>query len=214
MDTASSLPPLPPVPKAQPVPKVPPVSKVLPPVSHPPSVQANSGGVPASTVSTTLKSDYRCFYLPNLKTVYLKLLNDNLVTLIEYIYAHTEVPPYDSPEVRISLSMQMILSSDQLVPIHVSTKIAKDFDLLRYDTQYTNQWANPARKRRQLAHELDLLKKHTEIDDAISLNLSDHNATPLTTEGFDLHSSISTLNVSSSCPIPADEAESGNCSIM
>lgn len=157
--------------------------------------------------------DYRSFYLPNLKTVYLKLLNDNITYLIEYIYANREKDPYNLPEVRVSLSMQMILSSNQLIPIQLSTQIAKDLEFLRKDDEYTSRWANPTLRRKRLIKELECLKKHTEIDDSISLNLADKPELKPNIEDFDIHSGVSTLNVSASCPIQEEDGR-GNCMIM
>lgn len=157
-------------------------------------------------------NDYRCFCLPNLKNIYLKLLNDNITYLIEYIYDNKEKEPYKSPEVRIALSMQMILSSDKLIPIQLSSLIAKDIDGLRKNNEYTSQWANPMMKRKRLAKELEMLKKHTEIDDSISLNLPDQvdAENKPNIDEFDIHSGLSTLNVSATCPIE----EEARCSIM
>jgi hypothetical protein len=157
-------------------------------------------------------NDYRCVCVPNLKRVYLKLLNDNIVHLIESIYVNRDKIPYNSTETRVALSMQMILSSDQLIPFQLSTQIAKDLDDLRKNEEYTKRWANPAKKRKQLVNEIEMLKKHTEIDDSISLNLADQQEV-INTVDFDIHSGVSTLNVSAECPIQ-DEDGRGNCLVM
>jgi len=151
-------------------------------------------------------TDYRCYCLPNLRNVYLKLLNDNITYLLEYIYTNKTKEPYNSAEVRVAMAMQMILTSDKLLPIPLSTLIAKDLDSLRKDDEYTSKWANPTIKRKRLLKELDLLKKHTEIDDSISLNLPDQKDidNKVNIEDFDIHSGLSTLNVSSVCPIDGD----------
>lgn len=170
---------------------------------------------PAVVAPTTRKEvDYRCYYLPNLKSVYLKLLNDNITYLVQSIYTNKEREPYNSPAVRVALSMQMILSSDKLIPIQLSSLIAKDLENLRKDDEYTNKWVNPALKRKRLLKELEMLKKHTEIDDSISLNLADQpsNEAKVNIDDFDIHSGISTLNVSAACPI--DDDNRGNCSVM
>jgi hypothetical protein len=159
-------------------------------------------------------TDYRCYCLPNLRNVYLKLLNDNIAYLLEYIYANQEESPYDLPEVRVALAMQMILSSDKLLPISLSSMIAKDLEHLRKNEEYTSKWVNPVMKRKRLLKELEMLKKHTEIDDSISLNLADQKEIEgkVNIEDFDIHSGISTLNVSVSCPIEDDSR--GNCLMM
>jgi len=172
-----------------------------------PETKINNPPKPVSKLT-----EYRCYCLPILKNVYVKLLNDNIVHLLEYIYTHRETEPYNSPEVRLALSMQIILSSEHLIPVHLSTQIAKDIDTLRKDNEYLSKWVNPSQKRKRLSRELELLKKHTEIDDSISLNLPDQIEMKQNIEDFDIHSGISTLNVSTSCPIP--EEDQGNCTIM
>lgn len=159
--------------------------------------------------------DYRCVCLPDLKGVYLKLLNDNIIHLIESIYTNREKPPYHLAETRIALAMQMIVSSDQLIPTNVAMMIAKDMDDLRKNDEYINRWVNPAKKRKQMIRELEVLRKHTEIDDSISLNLADQTDTmeKINVDEMDIRSGISTLNVSASCPIPEEEGR-GNCQIM
>jgi hypothetical protein len=156
-------------------------------------------------------TEYRCWSIPNIKDMYLCLFNDNIVHLIDYIYSNQSKEPYDSPENRVALAMQMIMSSEQLIPVHLSTMIIKDMDTMRKDNQYTSRWVNPALKRKTLSKEIELLKKHTEIDDSMSLNLPDKS------EGekpeiadFDIHSGVSTLNVSSVCPID----EESRCILM
>lgn len=189
-----NLPPLPPVPAE--VPSVAPV-KLTP------------------DQAKTLLTDYRVCGLTNLKNIYLKLLNDNLVYLIEYIYKNSTQEPYQSPDVRVALALQMILSSEELIPMRLSSLIAKDLEALRKDDKYTSRWVNPALKRKRLLKELEMLRKHTEIDDSISLNLADKTEADEKPNlaDFDIHSGISTLNVSETCPLPDDE-EDNRCLIM
>jgi hypothetical protein len=164
------------------------------------------------TAQVAKLADYRCYSLPILKTAYLKLLNDNISHLIEYIYNNRDKETYQSPEVRVALAMQMIISSDQLIPIKLSTMIAKDLETLRKDEAYTAKWVNPMMKRKRLVKELEILTRHTEIDDSISLNLADKTEVIPNIEDFDIHSGISTLNVSATCPV--EEEDKRNCSLM
>lgn len=164
-------------------------------------------------------TDYRCFNLPNIKQVYVKLLNDNLQHLINYIYNNTDKEPYNSAEIRTALSMQMILASNQLIPYQLSSLIAKDLDEMRKNDSYTDQWASSSKKRKVLAKEMDFLKKHTEIDDTVSLNLADNKDEKnpdADLENFDINSSMSSLNVSAKCPVEdgiiPDQAN--GCSLM
>lgn len=167
------------------------------------------------TTKVSKLTDYQCYCVPNLKGVYLQLLNDNIMHLITYIYENIDKEPYNSPEIRIALAMQMILSSDKLIPINVSSLIAKDIDNLRKNVEYTNKWVNPALKRKRLLKELEVLRKHTEIDDSVSLNLPDKTEmdNKINVGDFDIHSGVSTLNVSSSCPVQEVDNR-GNCIVM
>ncbi len=163
-------------------------------------------------------SDYRCFSIPNINSVYIQLLNDNLQYLIEYIYSHSTIQPYDVAATRVALSMQMILSSDQLVPYQLSSLIAKDIEELRKNDEYTNLWSNPTLKRKALSKDLEMLKKHTEIDENISLNSENprEDDPKQNLRDFDIHSGLSTLNVSSQYPVnnEINNGEPGNCLLM
>ena len=167
---------------------------------------------PTTSPTPSLLTEYRSTCMPGLKEIYIQLLNDNLIHLIDSIYTNRDKVPYNSPETRVALSMQMLLSSDHLIPVHLSTQIARDLDDLRKNEEHAKRWVNPARRRKQLTKEIEMLKKHTEIDDSISLNLSDQKEV-VDLVNFDLHSGISTLNVSTECPIP-DEDGRGPCTIM
>jgi hypothetical protein len=164
-------------------------------------------------------TDYRCFHLEDIKSVYISLLNDNLQYLINYIYENADKEPYKNPATRVALSMQMILSSDQLIPYQTASMIAKDIEELRRNEEYTNQWVNPTLKRKALSKELEMLKKHTEIDETMSLNLTDNphedNYNP-NLRDFDIHSGISTLNVSSQFPVAneIDNSQGSGCMVM
>lgn len=162
-------------------------------------------------------TDYRGYNIPEMKQVYVQLLNDNLQHLIEYIYFNKDKQSYNSPSIRVALAMQMILASDQLIPYQLSSMIAKDIEDLRKDDEYIHQWDNPSLKKRALLKELEFLKKHTEIDETISLNLTDkphdeeHNNS---LKDFDINSGISTLNVSAKFPIENEEQVNQSCSMM
>jgi len=147
-------------------------------------------------------TDYRGYHIKNIQNHYIALLSDNLVNLISYIYEHREQSPYDKPEIRVALASQMILSSNKLVPHNLSAQIVRDIEQLRNDEQYLSQWKDPSLKRKTLMKELEMLRKHTEIDDTISLNLAPADSgKPESLDDFDLQSSMSTLNVSAQLPL-------------
>jgi len=174
--------------------------------------------IPPTVPAKPKSSDYRCFNIPDIKNVYIQLLNDNLQYLVDYIYANSDKEPYNSPSIRVALAMQMILSSDQLIPYQTSSMIAKDIEELRHNDEYTNQWANPSLKRKALGKELEMLKKHTEIDETMSLNLTDkpgEDEQKQSLKDFDIHSGVSTLNVSSRFPVnDTDNPQNASCIVM
>lgn len=159
---------------------------------------------------------YHCTELIDSKAIYIKLLNDNLLQLLEYIYEHQNTAPYNTPEIRVALAMQLIISSRKQIPFQLTSRIAKDLEDLRKDDNYTNQWAVPSLKRKALSKELDILKTHTQIDETMSLNQSHPNDDPTKQEftDFDIHSGMSTLNVSSYCPIGESNESDNSCVLM
>lgn len=162
-------------------------------------------------------TDYRGFNIPKIKQVYVKLLDDNLQHLIGFIYSNIDKEPYNSQDIRVALAMQMILASNQLIPYQISSMIAKDIEELRKNENFLNQWENPLLKRKALFKELQFLKKHTEIDDTISLNLTDKPQEEKhvnSLKDFDIHSGISTLNVSSSFPLDVENSQNQICAVM
>lgn len=174
---------------------------------------------PVQTSTKTKYNDYRCYNVPEMKQLYVKMLNDNLLSLINYIYSQQAVEPYHSAATRVALSMQMLLASNQLIPYQQASVIIKDIESLRSDTAYLEQWTNPSLKRKALLKEIELVRKHTEIDETISLNLADQpdhmgefNGDDL--KNFDMNSGISTLNVSAQLPVDNLDGDQGRCSIM
>ncbi len=172
-----------------------------------------------TTLPTTPKlTDYHIYNRTDAQTLYVKLLNDNLLHLINYIYAQSTIEPYNLPETRVALSMQMLLASQQLIPYPTASLIIKDIETLRNTTEYLDKWENPVLKRKTLAKEIEMIKKHTEIDETISLNFAgqpDHENHGDNMKDFDLQSSISTLNVSVQCPIEGDNTnDDQRCVLM
>jgi hypothetical protein len=149
--------------------------------------------------------------IPEIKESYVSLLNDNLPTLINYIYTNTSKAPYNNPEIRVALSLQMIFSSNVLINPILSSKIAKDINDLKCNNTYLSKWSDRDKKLRTIEKELSrLINNHTEIDDTISLNVSDED---LQRRG-DLYSSVSTmLPVSQSVPLKFDQNDQNTCNI-
>jgi hypothetical protein len=174
---------------------------------------------PATSSSKPKYNDYRCYNVPEMKQLYVKMLNDNLLSLINYIYSQQTVEPYNSPATRVALSMQMLLASNQLIPYQQASAIIKDIEALRADAGYLDQWVNASLKRKALMKEIEMVRKHTEIDDTISLNLANQPDTMGGPDGedlknFDMNSGISTLNVSAQMPVDNLDGDQGRCTIM
>ena len=160
---------------------------------------------------------YRIYNISHIKEAYVSLLGKNLNNLIEYIYNNLDQFP--DAEMRAALSFNMLLISGTLINAELSVKIANDLESLRKNQEYLNKWKNPSLKRQYLRKELETLRKHTEIDDTISLNMSglkedgsvaidvDHKND---SNVFDIKTGIETLNVSTTIP----SAQDGNCALM
>jgi hypothetical protein len=171
-----------------------------------------------SAVPVAKFSDYRSYHLPNLNQIYAKILNDNLRYLISYIYSQKDGDStYSDPSVRVAVSLQLLLASNQLIPVQMASLIIKDMNDLRQNETYLNRWADPGLKRKIMGKEIEILRKHTEIDESISLNLADHeesaDRTAFDPKDYDLQSSVSTLNVSDQCTIPGPKPEE-RCVVM
>ena len=113
-----------------------------------------------------MDASYRLYNNPKMKEGYTKLISDNLETLIDYLYANTGM----EQELRCAMAYHMILMSGNLVSIKNSILISKDIDSLIKNQSYLSKWEKPNLKRKVLRKELESLRKHTEIDDSISLN--------------------------------------------
>lgn len=155
-----------------------------------------------------MDNNYRIYNIPNLKEGYTKVISDNLEKLVDSIYN-----TFTDPEMRAALAFHLILSSGNLISVKNSIRISKDLDDLKKNQSYLNKWEKPHLKRQFLNKELETLRKHTEIDDSISLNgmmTSNDTAstvTPTVLNGteYDIKTGIDTLNVSE---------ESTGCELM
>ena len=98
-----------------------------------------------------------------LQEYFLKLLDDNLNYMINYIYEHQENEPYHQTKVRATLAINMILASQKLIPTNLATLVLKDLSLLKEEVD-SNQL-------KEIDQAIQLVRRQTEIDDLISLNL-------------------------------------------
>jgi hypothetical protein len=157
-----------------------------------------------SNKSSQKLTNYHDYGVPDLQQLYVQMLNDNLTHLISYLYPKDNTlgsvtVPTMTTVVRVALSMQMLIASQKLIPCELSSKIAKDISELAKDIGYLKRWKDPKLRRQCLRDDLALLRKHTEIDDTISLNHSATNATEDSElaglSDITAMSTISTLNV-------------------
>ena len=162
--------------------------------------------------SDKLNSSYRIYKINNLKDGYKRMLTNNLEYLINYLYENET-----DTELRVGLSLHMILSSGNLVSIKNSIKISKDLNDLLKNNEYLSKFENPKMKRSYLRKELETLRAHTELDDTMSLNSInlDRNDNETNTFGtfgtiknYDITTGISTLNA-----LPYDIEKEGGCII-
>jgi hypothetical protein len=161
---------------------------------------------------------YRIYNIPDIKTAYVSLLGSNLNHLVNYIYSNLD--DFPDPETRVALSFNMLLISGTLLATDLSVKVAKDLESLYRDQEYLMKWKNPSMKRQYLRKELETLRKHTEIDETVSLNMSgqcvDETGSirdSIAGTQYDIKTGIETLNISASLPVPDNGSENG-CQLM
>jgi hypothetical protein len=152
--------------------------------------------------------------IPQIKTAYVSLLNDNITYLVEYIYSNRNVEPYNNIEIRVALSLQMILSSNKLINPLLSSLIAKDISDLMNDSDYLSRFDNKEKKLKSMETELSYLIKNTEITDNISLNISEEDII----KRNELKSSISTMMpvpaVSKNVPMKFEPNDQATCNLQ
>ena len=100
----------------------------------------------------------------------IKLLEDNSENLISFIYENKNMVPYNNPEIRIGLSIKILLKIDKCFDINLINKIINDIEELLNDKTYLNNFVNPEERRNYLEKELILINKYIELSDTISLN--------------------------------------------
>lgn len=113
-------------------------------------------------------NSYRSDSHIDLQKLYVDLLCGNLNQLIDYIYQSKS--PFDLPQHRVGVCLQLVVLSNQKLSIKSSNLIIKDLQTLKTDTNFLKKWDNPTLKRQCLNKEIDIIKQHTDIDDSMSLN--------------------------------------------
>lgn len=153
--------------------------------------------------------------MPTMTEIYNQLLCDNLCHLIDFIYQNKNKYPYNSPITRTNIILQMLSFGKTQITFELSSKVAKDLEELRNNYPYIKQFENSQIAKKNLRNSLKLLKKYTIIDDSISLNFPDstnHESNSL--QDFDIHSGLSTLNVSSKLRIDPYDVKNQGCQLM
>ena len=148
--------------------------------------------------------NYQSYKVSNIKELYVSLLNDNITNLLKFIYNNKNKEPYNIVENRVAVALQLLLSSNKLLPADITSEISKDLNDLKLNESYLQKFPNKDLKIKQLNHEIKAVMNHTELDDSVSLNISTN----------ELSSSISTLYQPKASLMDRVATEEDKCSIM
>lgn len=156
-------------------------------------------------------NNYSSCSIPQINESYTSLLDDNIEYLLTFIYNNKNKEPYNNIEVRVALSLQLVITSKKLISPDLTSKIVSDIDILILDGAYLNKYADREQKKKMLLKEKHYVLKHTVIDDKISLNIFND----------EISSSISTLqkgakpsNTQDTLTNSLGDNQEGGCNVM
>ena len=98
------------------------------------------------------------------------LIIENANYLLSYIYSNIDKKPYDDPEIRIGLSLKIILKTNITYDRSLMQPIIDDIEYLLGNEEYFTYFKNPEKRKAKLNNELILINKYIELSDTISLN--------------------------------------------
>jgi len=108
---------------------------------------------------------------PKISEAVTSLLIDNVASLINYIYSNQEIEPYNNPEIRIGLSIKILLkTNNKYYDIIVLQPIINDINNLMNNPEYLSTFENQNERLNCLAKELILINKLIELSETITLN--------------------------------------------
>lgn len=117
---------------------------------------------------------------------------------------------YDSPEIRIGLSIRILVKSNCGFDEDLINLILRDIETLRHDTDYLLSFPDPKARREALDEEYALVQGYIDLDDTISLNQGPCSEFPM--EGARSTPYAGTRTVPSNNMYQV--ADSGACSIQ
>jgi hypothetical protein len=107
---------------------------------------------------------------PGIKDASFSLIVDNAEQLIEFIYNHKDVVPYNKREIRVGLAIKVLLKGSHHYSSSLISPIIDDLENMLYDDDYLNSFDDPEKKRVAISSELSLMNKYVKLDDTITLN--------------------------------------------
>ena len=107
----------------------------------------------------------------DLNNVANSLISQNAEHLIKYIYANRDNTPYNTPEIRIGLSIKILVNSKQLYSPEILSSIVDDIQSLLTDEEHLKKFKTKQQRINALLQELSLINKLLDFDDTISLNI-------------------------------------------
>lgn len=98
------------------------------------------------------------------------LITQNAEYLLNYIYEHQDDSPYHAPEVRVGLSIKILINSKQTYKPEILSCIVDDIETLLSDEVHLKKYQVKQQRVEALTQELSLINKLLDLDDTISLN--------------------------------------------
>jgi hypothetical protein len=102
-----------------------------------------------------------------------ELIIENSEHLIAYIYSNKEKMRYSDPEIRIGLSLKILLKTEKCFERDLLLPIIEDIEYLLSNKGYLSLFNNPELRKEGLSKELMLVNKYIELSDTITLNRLD-----------------------------------------
>lgn len=99
-----------------------------------------------------------------------ELIIENAEHLIEYIYANKTKMRYSDPEIRIGLTLKILLKTNKCFERDLLIPVIEDIEYLLENSGYLRLFNNPDARKEGLSKELLLVNKYIELSDTITLN--------------------------------------------
>lgn len=110
--------------------------------------------------------------VPRLDVASNNLIVSNADKLILYIYDNRDKIEYSDPEIRIGLTLKILLKANNYFEIDLLRPVIEDIEYLLTNESYLRLFNSPEERKKCLSKELILVNKYIELSETISLNRS------------------------------------------